>query len=209
MRITKYGHACLLVEESAAKILIDPGTFNATPHVEGLDAILITHEHADHCDIPQLKEILSRNPGAEVITHVGVGKVLTEAGITFTAISHGEEYVVNGLTVRSYGEEHAVIYESVPCQNTGFMIGDRFFYPGDAFIVPSQPVEILAVPTGGPWMKLAEAINYVKAVAPKTIIPVHDAMHIEPYRKGVVERFLTNSLEAEYRYMKEGSVEEF
>jgi hypothetical protein len=40
MQITKFGHACLLIETSAARVLIDPGAFSAGfEKVDGLSAI--------------------------------------------------------------------------------------------------------------------------------------------------------------------------
>jgi len=209
MKITKFGHACLLIEEADARILIDPGVFNQTPSVEKLDAILITHEHPDHCSVEQIKELLLQSPDAPIYTHEGVGKVLSEADIPYTPIKNGEEVMVNGVSVLSLGEEHAIIYEKVPCQNTGYMIAGKFFFPGDSFYVPEGKVEVLALPTGGPWMKVSEAIEYVKAVKPNVYIPVHDAMYTDAFREGVIHRILTTNLDAEYRHMTAGSVEEF
>jgi L-ascorbate metabolism protein UlaG (beta-lactamase superfamily) len=50
MKITKYGHCCLLIEERGIRILTDPGAFTANIHssLTGIDVILYTHEHADH-----------------------------------------------------------------------------------------------------------------------------------------------------------------
>ena len=62
MKITKFGHCCLLIEEGEAQILTDPGNYNDTPEVENLDAILITHEHSDHFHLDALKAILENDP---------------------------------------------------------------------------------------------------------------------------------------------------
>lgn len=43
MKITKFGHCCLLIEEHLLRILTDPGNYNTTPDVENIDIILITH----------------------------------------------------------------------------------------------------------------------------------------------------------------------
>ncbi len=82
MKITKYAHSCLLLEVDGAKILTDLGSWNPeVPEVSDLNAILITHEHADHFDIEKLKTMLSNNPQAKLITHAAVGAKPQEAGI--------------------------------------------------------------------------------------------------------------------------------
>ena len=48
MRITKFGHACVRVEHDGVTVVIDPGVFTDVEAVDGADAVLITHEHADH-----------------------------------------------------------------------------------------------------------------------------------------------------------------
>jgi L-ascorbate metabolism protein UlaG (beta-lactamase superfamily) len=214
MKITKYGHACLLVEEGNARILIDPGIWNPTPDVTGVHAVLVTHEHQDHVDVGQLKEVLGKNPGASVITHEGVGKVLSEAGISYAVLEEGGVADVNGVSVQGVGHDHAIIYgDTSPCQNTGFLIDGRLFVPGDALHdIPDSQVEILALPTGAPWMKLAEAIDYAKAVKPKVVFPVHDAMYINDYQRGLVPMIIGGNLQAtgiEFRDLPAGSSLEF
>ncbi|KND46946.1 MAG: putative b-lactamase [Parcubacteria bacterium C7867-004] len=214
MKVTKYGHSCLLIEEGNARIITDPGIWNPTPGAVDVDAVLITHEHQDHLDMDQLKEILSRNTGAVVITHESVGKLLTEAGIEYTTIEPGSPIDVNGVSVESFGTEHAIVYgDSSPCRNTGFLIGEKLFVPGDALHdIPSKSVEVLALPTGGPWMRMNEAIDYAKKVAPKIVFPIHDAMYIEDYQRWLVPRVVGGNLESagiELRDMPDGSTEEF
>jgi glyoxylase-like metal-dependent hydrolase (beta-lactamase superfamily II) len=64
MRLTHLGHACLLVETAAARLLIDPGTMSAFDDVVDLDAVLVTHQHGDHVDPARLPALLAANPGA-------------------------------------------------------------------------------------------------------------------------------------------------
>ena len=196
MKITKYGHACLLVEEAGARILIDPGVWNPTPATDDIDAVLITHEHQDHIDMEQVRSILAGSPNASVVTHAGVGKLLEEAGIPYLPVTEEQSVEVKGVVVPSFGHEHAIIYgDQSPCQNTGFLIAGRLFVPGDALHdIPSTKVEILALPTGAPWMKLSEAIDYAKQIAPRTVFPVHDAMYTEEYARGLVPRIIGSNL---------------
>jgi L-ascorbate metabolism protein UlaG (beta-lactamase superfamily) len=200
MKVTKFAHACLLIEEGNAKILTDLGSWNPNvPRVVNLDAVLITHEHADHLDIGKLQTLLIANPQAKVITHAAVGELLQEAGIEFTQIESGQHIVVAGVPIESCGTDHAIIYGSTPpCRNTGYLIANKFFIPGDALHdTPSKQVEILALPTGGPWMKVSEAIEYAKSLKPKVVIPIHDAMYTEAVRETTIPRWIGGPLEAE------------
>lgn len=183
MKITKFAHSCLLIEESGASLLTDLGSWNEVPDVTGLAAVLITHEHMDHFDLDKLKALLEKNGEAKVITHAVVGAKLAEAGIAYTPIAPGERVEVQGISIESYGTEHAIIYGDVsPCVNTGYLIADKLFMPGDALHdLPPRQVEVLALPTGGPWMKVSEAIDYAKAVRPKKVFPIHDAMYNDTY----------------------------
>lgn len=197
MKITKYGHACLLVEEGEARVLIDPGKWNPLPDAENVDVVLITHEHQDHVDVEQLKAIMATNPEACVVTHEGVGEaVLNPANIAYAPIEEGGRIDIKGVPIESFGHDHAPLYGDVsPCRNTGYLIGEKLFVPGDALHdVPGKTVEFLALPTGGPWMKLAEAVDYVKQVKPKVAFPIHDAVYIEEYQRGLVPSFMSNNL---------------
>lgn len=213
MKITKFGHCCLLIEVGALRILTDPGNYNATPAVEDVDVILITHEHQDHLHIDTLREILVRNPQAKVISHRGVGKILDQANIVYTAITDGEEMLIKDISIESYGNEHACIHRDLPkVQNTGFFINKTFFYPGDAFHNPGKDIHILALPVAGPWMKLAEAIEYAKLIKPKIVLPVHDGMlrqehQLEPTRR--IPAILLESLGVQYIDMREGATQDF
>lgn len=213
MRITKFGHCCLLIEEQELRILTDPGNYNATPEVKDIDVILLTHEHQDHTHIESIKIIIAANPKAIIYTHNAVGKFLDEASISYQLISDGEEIEISGVTIVSSGTEHACICHGLPgVQNTGFYIAERLFYPGDAFHNPDRPVEILALPVAGPWMKLEEAINYAKELKPKVVFPVHDGMLRQEHQLGPTRRIPKMMLEPlgiEYKDMVEGSVSEF
>lgn len=178
MKITKFGHSCLLAEGAGARILIDPGSFSTLQNsVENVDAILITHEHADHLSIECLQTILPKSPDAVMYTNPGAGKKLEEAGIAYQLLGDKETATVKGVIIEGVGVNHAFIYSGVPIvHNTGYMIADRFFYPGDAFTVPDQSVEILAYPAVAPWMKISEALDYAKLIKPKIAFPVHDGL---------------------------------
>lgn len=176
MKITKFEHACMVVQKNGSSIVIDPGAFT-TPltDVTGVVAIVITHEHADHWTADHLKRIMDRNPDARVLGPGGV--VAAAAGARVEKVSHGDELEIGPFSLKFFGENHAVIHESIPLiDNVAVLIDDSFYYAGDSFTIPPVPVETLAVPIGAPWLKVGEVMDYVLQLAPKLSFPVHEAV---------------------------------
>lgn len=176
MKITKFAHCSLLVEHRGVRLLTDPGSYSpAQNDLMGLDAILITHEHTDHLHIPNLQLLRDKNPTTPIICNTAVAPLLANAKILSTLLADGETLTIKGVTVRGQEEPHAEIHRQWPrVPNTGFLIDSYLFYPGDAYIVPTEPVTVLALPTGGPWVKIGEALDYALNVKPQQAFPVHD-----------------------------------
>jgi L-ascorbate metabolism protein UlaG (beta-lactamase superfamily) len=193
MKIHKIGHCCLVIEDRGAKLLTDPGTFSTGQNdVTGLDAVLITHEHTDHFHIDSLKVVVDKNPEAKVITNTAVAKLLDEAQIPYILLADRGTYMVGDLAVSSYEAPHAEIYPGLgQVLNSAFFIGDKLFYPGDAFIDPERPIDVLALPVSAPWMKTSECIDYAKQLNPRICFPVHDAIiNVPQLFHGLPKRFL-------------------
>jgi L-ascorbate metabolism protein UlaG (beta-lactamase superfamily) len=177
MKITKYGHCCLLIEENRVRVLTDPGMYTtAQNEVKNIDAIVITHEHADHFHIDSIKKILENNPNIPIITNSAVDALLKKENISHaTVVEDLQNTEIKGVKFSGYGNNHAEIYQDrMLVQNTGYMIGERLFYPGDAFYNPKCAVEILALPVAGPWCKIKHSIDMYLDIKPKIIFPVHD-----------------------------------
>jgi L-ascorbate metabolism protein UlaG (beta-lactamase superfamily) len=176
MRLTKFGHSCLLVEDERASILLDPGMLSdGFQELEGLSAVLYTHQHGDHLDAGRLRALLDRNPGARVVSDEGSAGPLGEAGVEVQVVHDGDELDIGGVGVRVIGRDHAVIHPDIPVvPNVGYLVDGRLFHPGDAFTLPGQPVEVLAVPAAAPWLRVAEAVDYLREVRPRIGVPVHE-----------------------------------
>lgn len=176
MRVTKFGHCCLLLEIDGKRILTDPGRFTVSQNkLQDIDIVLITHEHTDHLHSESIKEIVSNNPEVKIITNSSVGRILGALGIRHQVLEGNSIEEVVGVLVEAFDGKHEEIFEENGLvQNTGYFIAGRFFYPGDAYIEPGKEVEVLAVPVAGPWGKPAEAIPYTLRVNPKKVFPVHD-----------------------------------
>jgi len=175
MKITKFGHCCLLVKEKGLRILTDPGSYSTAQNdIKDIDVIPITHEHNDHFHIPSLKNCIRNNPKARIFTNKGVGKLLDAEGIKYELLEDGQDALVKNVKIEGVGHDHAPLYKTSPCINTGYFISNRLFYPGDSLYNPRKKVEILALPVAGPWLKLPEAIDYALEINPKKCFPVHD-----------------------------------
>jgi L-ascorbate metabolism protein UlaG (beta-lactamase superfamily) len=178
MKITKLGHCCLLIEEAGKKILTDPGNYSDSQNsITGIDIVVISHEHGDHLHIDSLRAVMVNNPSAAVVCNSSVGKILDKEGITYQIIEGTGTRVVKDVFIEAFDGKHEEIFEEIgQVQNTGYLLMDRLYYPGDSFTGPQKPVEILALPVAGPWCKLPDALHFMLKVMPKKVFPVHDAM---------------------------------
>ena len=142
MKVTKFGHCCLLIEEKELRILTDPGSYSTLQNtVKNIDIVLITHEHPDHFHLQSLKNVIANadSKGLVIITNKAVGKLLDEEGIKYHLVEHNQKIEIKGILIEGYGEKHAEIYKTLtPVINTGYFIDNKFFYPGDAFINPKR-----------------------------------------------------------------------
>ncbi len=182
MRVTHLGHACLLVETADRRVLIDPGSFShGFEHLEGLDAILVTHNHVDHFDPERVATLVRANPSTPVHTDPLTAQKLREEGLDAVPTRQGEPFEVGDVTVTPVGELHAFNHEALPrIPNVGLVLradGEpSLFHPGDAYDAEPGPVDVLAHPLNAPWAASRDSIAFVGRIAPKVFIPIHDAL---------------------------------
>jgi L-ascorbate metabolism protein UlaG (beta-lactamase superfamily) len=170
--ISHLGHACLLYSTASDRILIDPGTLSSFSDLRDLTAVLVTHEHADHVDVPAVFALLDANPAATLVCDSRTAASFPSA----TVAQPGDVLTLGSVSVSVVGGKHAPVYGDVPdCPNLAYLLDDgALLHPGDSFFVPPTPVRTLAVPIDGLWLKLSEAVDYVKAVRPETVLPIHE-----------------------------------
>ena len=175
MQLTKLEHAALILEEAGHRLYIDPGAFT-TAITDGTNAVavVITHEHADHWTPEQLNRIISKSPEVKIYGPSGV--VAAAKDFDIIEVKPGDTVNADPFTLRFFGGVHAEIHSSIPLvDNVGVIVNDTLYYPGDSFAVPEgETIDTLAVPAGAPWMKVAEAMDYIALLKPKRAFPTHE-----------------------------------
>ncbi|MHA6779920.1 MBL fold metallo-hydrolase [Pseudonocardia saturnea] len=180
MQITHFGHSCVLLDTGAARLLIDPGTFSSGfESLTGLDAVLVTHQHPDHLDLDRLAPLLKANPGARLVVDGGTATQLTAIDHEVTA--PGDALDVAGARIEVLGGEHAVIHPDIPViPNNAYLVDGTHLHPGDAFPSVPAPVDVLLLPTAAPWLKASECVDYLRALAPRVAVPIHQGLLARP-----------------------------
>lgn len=177
IQLTKHGHACVRLEKDGQTLVIDPGGFTEASAIDGADGVLITHEHPDHFLEARIREAADANPGLKIWASPTVADALSGLVGRVTRVGDGDTFTAAGFAVEAHGTWHAEIHPDVPrVLNTGFVIEGRIFHPGDALTVPDRAIPTLLLPVHAPWSRIADVIDYVRAVGADRAYAVHDGL---------------------------------
>lgn len=193
MKLTKFQHACFVVEKNDISIVVDPGAFThdfiMPKHVA---AVFITHNHGDHLSNQLVVTILREHPKAVLLAHESI--VHDFPNEHTQAVSVGETVEASGITLQFVGGTHETIDASMPVPpNLGVIIENELYYPGDSFYVPQQPIKILALPVSAPWLTIGRSLDLVRALKPNFAFPTHDAI-LSVEGQNLVDTIVTNAI---------------
>lgn len=196
-RLRWLGHSTVLVELDGVRLLTDPLLRKQVLHlrrspplelgeVAELDAVLVSHIHHDHLDLPSLRRLGSE---LTIVVPRGAGRLLGRAGFgSVVELGAGEEARVGSLVVHAVPAEHASRRFLGPeAKALGYVIagsrrvyfsGDTALFPGMAELGPAIDVALLPIWGWGPSLgpghldphSAAEALALVR---PRVAVPIH------------------------------------
>ena len=188
------GHSAFLLTSSrGSKILIDPpsaSTGYVIAPIDGVDAVLVTHEHSDHNNVA-----------------VATGSPLILRGLSATGWNEINQKVGDEgeVGIRSLAVYHDNTQGSARGRNTVFIIevdGLRIAHMGDLGhlltadqVTAMGAIDVLMIPVGGNYTIDAAVATQVVAQLgnPKTVVPMHYKTEARPTWPGEgVDPFLVN-----------------
>lgn len=200
LQITYVGHATVLIEVGGVRILTDPVLRTRLVHLrrrplpllaqwqEQLDAVLISHLHYDHLDLPSLHKLGKR---IRMIVPVGAAMLLRQHGFTHVEELRADERTsVRGVPVTAVRAVHngarGPLGPIAEC--LGYIVGDggqRTYFAGDTDLYPEMvqmagSVDVALMPVWG-WgptlgaghMDPYRAAQASQLIAPQIAIPIH------------------------------------
>jgi L-ascorbate metabolism protein UlaG (beta-lactamase superfamily) len=181
MLLTKFTHSCVRITDEGRALVIDPGGFSEVETaLAEVDAVLITHEHADHVDATRLAAVAATNGDLRIWAPKAVTDQLSsvpDLADRLTTVGPGEEFTAGGFPIRTFGGQHALIHSTIPVvANVCYLVEGTIYHPGDSYVVPTAAVELALVPINAPWAKLAETVDFTVSVRAPRAIGIHDAM---------------------------------
>lgn len=197
-RLTYVGHATVLVELDGTRLLTDPvlrrrvGPLvrrGASPAAAtaGADAVLISHLHHDHADLPSLRLLDRRLP---MLVPPGSGGFFRHHGFdAVTELAPGESAQVGALTVTALEAHHSGgrRMHALEVESVGFLIrgrrsvyfaGDTDLFAGMSELAPGLDVALLPIwgwgPTIGPGhLDPKGAAEAAAMLSPRIAVPIH------------------------------------
>jgi L-ascorbate metabolism protein UlaG (beta-lactamase superfamily) len=166
------GHDSFRIKHSGTIIYVDPYLISGG---EPADLILVTHDHYDHCDPSSIRKI--RKDSTVIISSPrGVGKL--EEGKPLDA---GESTTACGIEIRAVPAYNMGKPYHPEGSGVGFVFtvgGLRIYHCGDTDFIQEMEelgkIDVALLAIGGKYvMTEDEAVEAVRAIRPKYVIPMH------------------------------------
>ncbi len=190
------GHATVAVDLDGTRLLTDPflrarlgplrrhGSPAALEALGDVDAVLISHLHRDHADLPSLRRL----GDVPMIVPPGAGRFFERRGLhSVSELAVGQSAQVGAVTVTATQAVHAGERRGSPdAQATGYLLSGkrRIYFAGDTDLFDGMgalgEVDLALLPIWG-WgpnlgpghMNPERAARAAALVEPRIVVPIH------------------------------------
>ncbi len=197
-RIEFVGHATVFVDLDGVRLLTDPLLRNRVAHLRraqrvprgvlrGVDAVLVSHGHYDHLDLPSLQKLGTKVP---VVVPRGLGGLLRKRRFeSVLEVSVGETLAIGNLQIQAVPAEHdrGRLPFGASADPVGYVIrgSKSLYFAGDTDLFEGMaeigPVDVGLIPIWG-WgpglgsgghLDPASAAEAVALIRPRIVVPIH------------------------------------
>ena len=196
MKITWLGHATVVIDTAGTRLVTDPVLRSRVAHIirrvpvpptpEHVDAVLLSHLHHDHLDVPSLRAV-----GAPVVAPVGTRRALRRLDRSVREVRPGDEIGIGDVRVRAVPAVHdGRRFPIGPRRDEdaiGFLVegdGRRAYFAGDTDLFDGMselgPLDVALVPIWGWGPKLGpghmdpeRAARALALLRPRLAVPIH------------------------------------
>lgn len=193
------GHSALVIELDGIRLLTDPVTrarvgplrrVEPVPQrhrLAGIDAVLISHLHWDHLDVPSLRDLGRRVP---IVVSRGAGPWMRSAGFDHVLeIAPGEDLDVGGVIVTAVPALHSGFRPPLgpTAPAIGYVVSGsrRVYFAGDTDLFEGMAdlgsIDLALLPVWG-WgptlgrglhMDPLRAAQALRRIRPRAAVPIH------------------------------------
>jgi L-ascorbate metabolism protein UlaG (beta-lactamase superfamily) len=196
-RIEYVGHATVHVDLDGVRLLTDPMLRNRVAHlrratrvspraVRGVDAVLISHGHYDHLDLPSLEKLGKKLP---IVVPRGLGGLLRKKRFeSVLEIEAGETLAMGDVEIRAVRAEHDRSRGpfGASADPVGYVVSGStsIYFAGDTYLFDEMadlgPVDVALIPIwgwgpglGGGHLDPGRAAVAVARIGPRVVVPIH------------------------------------
>ncbi len=195
-QLTYVGHATVVIDLDGVRLITDPVLRPRVLHLRrvgpvppsalrGLDAVLISHAHWDHLDVPSLERLGKDMP---IVCPNGVAGLLRRKKFSrITTLEVGEDVQIGELVVSAVHAEHEGARGPLGASGElGYVVAGsrKVYFAGDTDLFDDLaelgPLDLALVPVAGWGSKVGpghldpeRAAEAVRLLQPRVAVPIH------------------------------------